>query len=214
MLISASVRRIFTYWHITRKQLNFNQEKKNNNNNKNKIKDWIFWIQKSNMICYITQKGGGKGERRCPSLRNLPPKAQRPTLWDSEPPGKRRLERYPRAWSLKQGWRDTLPWDEPVQRDSSISWMTCAATQHHSLEPGIRVRYRFNRLPRCGAHAGGSRRTQWRVTPGTRTFPSPPSGLRHAPKSSAPGALSCSPSHPSPSGDSARMRNWGGARRR
>ncbi|XP_070220213.1 uncharacterized protein [Bos mutus] len=38
------------------------------------------------MICYITQKGGGKGERRCPSLRNLPPKAQRPTLWDSEPP--------------------------------------------------------------------------------------------------------------------------------
>ncbi|CAI9171749.1 unnamed protein product [Rangifer tarandus platyrhynchus] len=48
-----------------------------------------------------------------------------------------------------------------------------------------------------------------RVTPGTRTFPTPPSGLRHAPEYSALGAPSCSPTHPSPAGYAARMRGGG-----
>ena len=40
MLISSSVERIFTHWHITRKQLNFNQEK--NKQQQQKLKTEYF----------------------------------------------------------------------------------------------------------------------------------------------------------------------------
>lgn len=128
----------------------------------------MLWTQKiqHNLLHYTKWAGclgGGKGEGRCPSLRNIPHTAQGPALPDWAPPVSEKARMIPQgSGGGSRVGEDTLPWEESVQRDFSFSWTTCAASQRHCLEPSHScwTTIQSTLFPRGRVHAGASRRTQ------------------------------------------------------